>query len=343
MPINKIGARKKGPPPILRKLEGDQKETLANTDNDWLSFKLPHLGQLLDRIPGGRIKTDNERFPPSVQKQNLRSDISELFPSRFFFFSEHSSNTVTRMAQQDHEGWPLGLQPLNVRIGLARNHDNNNSGSVSFNTLLTVSPPSSSTDSSSDLDTQSTGSFFLDKSTTLGSLLGVSSILELSRRSLRGVKAEVLKSKKNIGNKSNWTSCLSLMCVCSRKTSLHDDDDDNGEKVEENGASSLGDFLAGERRAANESRRNQSILPMYGPEDEFVLAQTQSVDDDEPNSLFVNGSIAPPLEGFMPRKSFERDGESRGLSTHRNNNNNNRFGSLVKLFLCASYQQAVPG
>lgn len=50
------------------------------------------------------------------------------------------------------EGWPLGLQPLHVRVGLAAsNHEF--SGSVSFNTLLTGSP-TSSTDSSSDLDTE---------------------------------------------------------------------------------------------------------------------------------------------------------------------------------------------
>lgn len=52
------------------------------------------------------------------------------------------------MIMQQEDGWPLGLQPLSLRVGLVRNH-----GSVSFNTLLTGSP-SSSTDSSSDLDTQ---------------------------------------------------------------------------------------------------------------------------------------------------------------------------------------------
>lgn len=54
------------------------------------------------------------------------------------------------MAQQE-EGWPLGLQPLNVRAGQVRNRGFN--GSLSFNTLITGSP-SSSTDSSSDLDTE---------------------------------------------------------------------------------------------------------------------------------------------------------------------------------------------
>lgn len=47
-------------------------------------------------------------------------------------------------------GWPLGLQPVNLRVGLVRNR--NLSGSASFSTLLTASP--TSTDSSSDLDTE---------------------------------------------------------------------------------------------------------------------------------------------------------------------------------------------
>lgn len=50
------------------------------------------------------------------------------------------------------DGWPLGLQPLNVRVELVRNCDLN--GSVSFNTLLTGSPTSSPDSSSSDLDTE---------------------------------------------------------------------------------------------------------------------------------------------------------------------------------------------
>lgn len=49
------------------------------------------------------------------------------------------------------EGWPLGLQPLNVRVGVPGNRDC--LGSVSFSTLMTASPVSF-TDSSTDLDTE---------------------------------------------------------------------------------------------------------------------------------------------------------------------------------------------
>ncbi|XP_038904633.1 uncharacterized protein LOC120090965 isoform X4 [Benincasa hispida] len=99
------------------------------------------------------------------------------------------------MAQQK-DGWPLGLRLMNDRM--AENHDL--SASVSFNTLRTHSP-SSFTDSSSDLDTESTASFYHDKSITLGSLIGVSSIFELSQRSTEGNKVEILEDKKKYKSK----------------------------------------------------------------------------------------------------------------------------------------------
>lgn len=175
------------------------------------------------------------------------------------------------MAGQE-EGWPLGLQPLNVRVGLVRNR--HLSGSISFNTLLTGSP-TSSTVSSSDLDTESTGSFFHDKSITLGSLIGVSSILEFSRRSIRGRKTDQpLKEKKS--NKSRiW-----FFSVCIR---------DDAKRSVKN-PSSLGQFLAVERRAADDYRRNvQNPSINIGP-DELALPQPFA----EPNTLFVDGRIAPP-------------------------------------------------
>ncbi|OMO67758.1 hypothetical protein CCACVL1_20341 [Corchorus capsularis] len=187
------------------------------------------------------------------------------------------------MAQQE-EGWPLGLHPLNVRVGLAtRNPDNNYSGSISFNTVLTGSP-SSSTDSSSDLDTESTGSFFHDKSITLGSLIGVSSILELSKRSVRGRKAESTtdKNRSNNNRSRNW-----LFSLCSKDTT----DADQHNVIANNNVPSLGHFLAVERRAASEYRRNQSPSTIYGPDHELALAAQTNY---ESNSLFVNGRVAPP-------------------------------------------------
>ncbi|XAR60580.1 hypothetical protein NMG60_11034012 [Bertholletia excelsa] len=178
------------------------------------------------------------------------------------------------MAEQE-EGWPLGLQPLNVRVGLVRNRDLY--GSASFHTLLSGSP-TSSTDSSSDLDTESTGSFFHDRSITLGSLMGVSSVVDLPRRtSMRGRRPQLPPPAKKTCRSKTW--CLSL---CPRGAT-------DAESVNDVVAPSLGHFLAVERRAATEHRMAHDGPFIYGP-DELALAQP----DSEPNSLFVEGRVAPP-------------------------------------------------
>ncbi|CAK9314502.1 unnamed protein product [Citrullus colocynthis] len=197
------------------------------------------------------------------------------------------------MAQQG-EGWPLGLQPLNVRVGVPGNRDY--SGSVSFNTLMTASPISFS-DSSSDLDTESTGSFFHDKSITLGSLIGVSNIFELSRRSIRGRRTENTKDKKSNTRSRTW-----FFSLCSRE-STDADSIDSGP--------SLGHFLAEERRAADENRRNQSVI-MYGA-DELELAQAAP----QPNSLFINGCVAPPQSSLGSNAENGRNGGTEPANDNR--------------------------
>lgn len=77
--------------------------------------------------------------------------ITNLVPFlTFFFFSFFSFFGF----QLQEGGWPLGLQPLNVRVGLLRNLDF--SGSLSLNTIITDDSPtsSSSASSSSDIDTE---------------------------------------------------------------------------------------------------------------------------------------------------------------------------------------------
>lgn len=174
------------------------------------------------------------------------------------------------MARQE-EGWPLGLRPLNARVGFVRNRDL--SGSVSFSTLLTGSP-ASSTISSSDLDTESTGSFFHDTSITLGSLIGVSSILELSRRSARGRTAETSRDRRNYKPKP-W-----LFSLCSKLTT---------DAVNGSNAPSLRHFLEAERRTASVYRRNIQSPTIYGPSD--FSPPTLPVSDT--NTLFVGGQVAP--------------------------------------------------
>lgn len=127
---------------------------------------------------------------------------------------------------------------------------------------------------------QSTGSFFHDNSNTLGSLIGVPRIVNLSRRSIRGTSnpGGIVGAQKNYRSKT-W--CFSL---CPTNTT-------DAESSTKSTTPSLGQFLAVERRAAHEHRRSHSSFMIYGP-DELAITQP----DREANSLFVNGHIAPPQQ-----------------------------------------------
>ncbi|XP_039044397.1 uncharacterized protein At3g17950-like [Hibiscus syriacus] len=164
------------------------------------------------------------------------------------------------MAQRE-QGWPLGLEPLNARMGLVRNADF--SGSISFTTLITASSPSSSCISSSDLDTQSTGSFYHDKSMTLGSLIGISSFIELSRTSTRRRRTQTSREEKKNCKFRTW-----FFSLCSK---LSTDAVDTNIKSQ-----SLGQFLQVERRAAaNTCTRNHHHTSVsYGPADFLPLMLT---------------------------------------------------------------------
>ncbi|KAK6942952.1 hypothetical protein RJ641_028329 [Dillenia turbinata] len=168
------------------------------------------------------------------------------------------------------EGWPLGLQPLNVRVGLMRDVDF--PGSASFSTLLTAASPSSSFDSFSDLDSESIGSFYNEKSITLGSLIGISSILELSRRPERRRAIERLRNKKTHKSRA-W-----FFSLCS-KLSM--------ENVSINDTPSLAQFLEAERLAANASRRNQT------PTNDSHLFSVLPVSIRRPR--FMHGAVNPGI------------------------------------------------
>ncbi|KAJ0548878.1 hypothetical protein HanPI659440_Chr08g0313531 [Helianthus annuus] len=200
------------------------------------------------------------------------------------------------MARQVEEGgWPLGLQPLNLRA-------------VSFSTMISGSPSSSSY-SSSDLDTESTGSFFHDRSITLGNLMGVSSIVELSRRSLRRGKMLTqtlsLETKTKPNPKSKPWCFGFCLCLCHR---------DNDDVVEgsTNNIVPLGHFLEVERRAAQDHRRGQHSPLVYGA-DELTLAQPFR---DSSNTLFVDGQIMPPTRSSpWPGLDANERRKSRGFIT----------------------------
>ncbi|CAK9188190.1 unnamed protein product [Ilex paraguariensis] len=197
------------------------------------------------------------------------------------------------MAQQE-DGWPLGLQPLSVRVGLLRHRDRN--GSVSFKTLLTGSPSFSTDFYSSDLDTEVRFPLVLsshDKSITLGSLIGISSILELSQRSIRRRTAETFRSKKS--SKSTW-----LFSLCSKLRT---------DAVSMSNTPSLGHFLGAERKASTNYRRNQS-QNTHVPDDFSDL-----VPISESSSLLISGQIASPQSITWFRSEGERRSNS-GLLEH---------------------------
>ncbi|EPS67168.1 hypothetical protein M569_07609, partial [Genlisea aurea] len=189
-------------------------------------------------------------------------------------FSPSSSEAA--MAQQE-EGWPLGLQPMNVRAGIvSRNREL--SLSHSFNTFLSASSISS-LDSSSDLDTESSDSFFHEKSTSLGSLIGASSssssssgVLKLSRRSTTATE-----SKRGNKRRKNYKTKIWFFSLCPPELSTDAVSTDTN-----NNAPSLGHFLEAERRVR---RRNTGPPPIV---DDFYQVSSP------PNPLFVGGRIAPP-------------------------------------------------
>ncbi|KAG6697330.1 hypothetical protein I3842_09G193400 [Carya illinoinensis] len=199
------------------------------------------------------------------------------------------------MARQE-EGWPLGLRPLNARVGLARNSDL--SGSISFSTLFTGSPTCSSL-SSSDLDTESTGSFFHEKSITLGSLIGVSSILELSRRSTRGRVAETVRDRNN---KNVYKPKLWLFSLCSKLNT-------DAVNASNNSTPSLGHFLEAERRTAGIYRRNLHSPTSIDTNAPCDFSSTLPISDA--NSLFVGGQVAP-------QSSFPLDEKGGGSKQSKN-------------------------
>ncbi|KAG1339219.1 putative E3 ubiquitin-protein ligase TTC3 [Cocos nucifera] len=144
---------------------------------------------------------------------------------------------------------------------------------------------------------KSTGSFFHDRSITLGSLMGIKSILELSSRSLRrSRKQDTSRGKRSHTNRTWFSLCT--------KAQL---------KSEETGnAPSLGHFLEVERRAGNAHGRNRNPITY----ELDGLPENQS--NAAPNSLFANGLIVPPqVDGngaLVLIADVTKSNSSRGLS-----------------------------
>lgn len=95
---------------------------------------------------------------------------------------------------------------------------------------------------------------------TLGSLLGIPTFLQLSRRSTRGREVEPPPSKES--KKNNKLKPWLFFSLCSKLTT---------DAVNINDVPSLGQYLMAERRTANTCRRNQCDLsPVQESNSPFV-------------------------------------------------------------------------
>ncbi|KAG7960696.1 hypothetical protein I3843_10G137000 [Carya illinoinensis] len=208
------------------------------------------------------------------------------------------------MAHQEG-GWPLGLRPLNARVGLVRTRDL--SGSISFSSTLLTGSSTSPAVSSSDLDTESTGSFF---NITLGSLVGVTSILELSRsqRSTRGRAEENVRDRKNNKTKT-W-----LFSLCSKQST---------DAVNARNTSSLGNFLEAERRSS------PATANVYRQRNQSPTSLTIS----DANSLFVGGGQVTAPQSSAPNLA-ENGGRQSNNFLHGNGYGRMGFHYYCRIRAC---------
>lgn len=230
-------------------------------------------------------------------------------------------------------GWPLGLQPVNVRIRPLEHH-------LRLSASFLISTPSITSESSSDLDTESTGSFFPEKSTTLGSLIGIHSNSQNSQTQENHAviehheQLEAERTRRRPAASSGaargrlW--CPLLGCG-------------GGSEQEPIGSSSsLAHLLQKERRATHSQRETSNIEGGYTHE--VVEEGGFSIDESmlHRNTLFDNEGILPPrpsgaplrliLQQASPSSSYLSadwnvfNGRNAGLSHHHHHHHHNNRG-----------------
>ncbi|XP_009402125.3 uncharacterized protein At3g17950 [Musa acuminata AAA Group] len=166
-------------------------------------------------------------------------------------------------------------------------------GAMDPDTYLIPSSPSDDSISSSDLDTESTASFFPDRSTTLGSLMGVT-YAEAAAHSMRlpswrehggggGTTAgeaerrpkpraaEKRRRRVRWGRRRLWRLCGNDMA----------------------GPTSLGEFLQRERRMAGGSDGAEGIYDFGGPAEHVAVGG---------EALFADGRVLPPAPAAERRR-----------------------------------------
>uniref|UniRef100_A0A166EZP1 Uncharacterized protein n=3 Tax=Daucus carota subsp. sativus TaxID=79200 RepID=A0A166EZP1_DAUCS len=97
-------------------------------------------------------------------------------------------------------GWPLGLENMSTKLVLAPADSSSQATEAASEPSSTCHVPSYSFSSfaSSGLDTESTASFFIDQSVTLGRLIGMNPIPGKSRASQTGHEMKVEQESGDI-------------------------------------------------------------------------------------------------------------------------------------------------
>ncbi|KAL4292512.1 hypothetical protein AHAS_Ahas18G0035500 [Arachis hypogaea] len=127
--------------------------------------------------------------------------------------------------------------------------------------------------------------------------MGVSTISELSRRAPNNNKTEQGLNKIKKQNNNRFSFMISRLLCPSSSSRTRNTKNNNNNSNSNNDGPSLGEYLAVERTS------NKPII-YYGPDDEIALAETIHI--AEPNSLFVNGTIAPPQTNNNKKKKKKK-------------------------------------
>ncbi|GLJ15980.1 hypothetical protein SUGI_0264540 [Cryptomeria japonica] len=148
-------------------------------------------------------------------------------------------------------GWPLGLETVNIRVEIM------NGIRAMERTPFHLTTPSSSSLSSSNLDTESSTSFFTERSTTLGNLIGITPTQHTSgnvhSEELRWMSTNGRRAKNN-GKMRSWR----LLIGCTDMNI----DESAVSKTDNNNAPSLRDLLEAQR-SARTVEENVYINVMY--------------------------------------------------------------------------------
>ncbi|CAH8330409.1 unnamed protein product [Eruca vesicaria subsp. sativa] len=162
--------------------------------------------------------------------------------------------------------------------------------------------PTISSVSSSDLDTESTGSFFHDRSITLGTLMGLSftttmPMIPFRASSQRHVSPSVTTSDATSRNQRKRPPSNSSERQRRRKwwPFCRDDDDGPGNGLQRGAGdcsrrSSLGEYLEVERRFGDEGVYGSAEAELEGAVARFREQQPALVE----RALFADGRVLPP-------------------------------------------------